>query len=156
MQEFPRGTPCWRYASAADRNGENCSFQRELFFGKGRRLLLSGARIRATFPQLKWNWPAFTVLQIARAAGIPFLAVRGSADVVGVKRDARWTEFACNSAGAFLQAFSPNSPYRAQVGFEKGTGTGAGEGRILHPISVNGTGNTVVVGNRNVISKRRV
>lgn len=35
---------------------------------------------------------------------IPLLCVRGISDVVGFKRDADWTEFACNTAAAFFVA----------------------------------------------------
>ncbi len=40
----------------------------------------------------------------------PMLCVRGISDVVGFKRGAEWTEFACNSAAAFFIAAVENLP----------------------------------------------
>jgi nucleoside phosphorylase len=36
---------------------------------------------------------------------VPFLAIRGISDVVGFKRDPRWTTYACHSAASFMRAF---------------------------------------------------
>ncbi|MGB9366205.1 MAG: hypothetical protein WCE79_09345 [Xanthobacteraceae bacterium] len=36
---------------------------------------------------------------------LPILAIRGISDVVGFKRDARWTAYACRSAASFARAF---------------------------------------------------
>lgn len=41
---------------------------------------------------------------------IPLLCVRGISDVVGFKRDADWTEFACNTAAAFFVAAVKSLP----------------------------------------------
>lgn len=35
----------------------------------------------------------------------PILAIRGISDIVGFKRDEAWTQYACNTAGAFAVAF---------------------------------------------------
>jgi len=47
------------------------------------------------------------VFEAARSAGrqnYPVLAVRGLSDVVGLKRDPNWTQYACNTAAAFVHA----------------------------------------------------
>src|ERR1035437_8086595 len=48
----------------------------------------------------------------------PILAVRGISDVVGFKRDAAWTEYACNTAASFFFALLRAMPNRTlkQVG----------------------------------------
>ena len=35
---------------------------------------------------------------------LPVIAIRGISDIVGFKRDSRWTDYACNSAAAFCHA----------------------------------------------------
>lgn len=40
----------------------------------------------------------------------PFLAIRGISDIVGFKRDDKWTEYACHSAAAFTRAFLQTRP----------------------------------------------
>jgi nucleoside phosphorylase len=40
----------------------------------------------------------------AHDQGVPFLAVRGISDVVGLRRDAGWTSYACHTAAAFTHA----------------------------------------------------
>lgn len=44
---------------------------------------------------------------------IPLLCIRGISDVVGFKRDADWTEFACNTAAAFFVAAVERLPLAA-------------------------------------------
>jgi nucleoside phosphorylase len=39
-----------------------------------------------------------------RTGDLPVIVIRGISDVVGFKRDARWTDYACNSAAAFCHA----------------------------------------------------
>jgi formylglycine-generating enzyme required for sulfatase activity/nucleoside phosphorylase len=41
---------------------------------------------------------------------VPFLSIRGLSDVVGLKRDHAWTEYACHSAAAFMRAFLLTHP----------------------------------------------
>lgn len=53
------------------------------------------------------------VYEAARKGGrieYPLLCVRGISDVVGFKRDAKWTEFACHSAAAFVRALLAHAP----------------------------------------------
>lgn len=42
----------------------------------------------------------------------PMLAIRGISDIVGFKRDERWTEYACASAAAFTKAYLRTAPIR--------------------------------------------
>jgi internalin A len=42
--------------------------------------------------------------------GVPFLAIRGISDVVGLDRDPDWTTYACETAAAFMQAFLRAAP----------------------------------------------
>ncbi|TMC21177.1 MAG: TIR domain-containing protein [Chloroflexi bacterium] len=46
-------------------------------------------------------------LQAAQQMGkqYPVMAIRGISDIIGLKRDERWTSYACQSAGAFTCAF---------------------------------------------------
>jgi nucleoside phosphorylase len=41
---------------------------------------------------------------------VPFLAIRGISDIIGLARDDRWTKYACSSAAAFLHAFLHAAP----------------------------------------------
>lgn len=41
---------------------------------------------------------------------VPFLAIRGLSDVVGFKRDAAWTQYACDAAAAFARALLLTRP----------------------------------------------
>ncbi len=47
------------------------------------------------------------VLQAAQqmAKQYPVMAIRGISDIIGLKRDGRWTSYACQTAGAFTYAF---------------------------------------------------
>ena len=47
------------------------------------------------------------VLQAAQQMNkqYPVMAIRGISDIIGLKRDERWTPYACQSAGAFTCAF---------------------------------------------------
>jgi nucleoside phosphorylase len=47
------------------------------------------------------------VLQAAQQINkqYPVMAIRGISDIIGLKRDERWTPYACQSAGAFTSAF---------------------------------------------------
>lgn len=40
----------------------------------------------------------------------PMVAIRGLSDVVGLKRDERWTQYACRSAAAFARAYLRTTP----------------------------------------------
>lgn len=44
------------------------------------------------------------VYRAAHGAQVPVLAIRGISDIVGFKRDARWTRYACHTAAAFAAA----------------------------------------------------
>src|SRR5262249_30721874 len=53
------------------------------------------------------------IYRTAHARQVPFLAIRGISDIVGLKRDdRRWTKYACYSAAAFTRAFVPTLPIR--------------------------------------------
>lgn len=53
------------------------------------------------------------IYRTAHARQVPFLAIRGISDIVGLKRDDnRWTKYACYSAAAFTHAFIPTLPIR--------------------------------------------
>src|SRR5258708_37934265 len=39
----------------------------------------------------------------------PVLAIRGISDIVGYRRDADWTKYACHSAASFTKAFITSS-----------------------------------------------
>lgn len=45
------------------------------------------------------------VFKAAHGKQVPFLAIRGMSDVVGLRRHPDWTEYACHSAAAFTRAF---------------------------------------------------
>jgi nucleoside phosphorylase len=45
----------------------------------------------------------------------PMLAIRGISDIVGLKRAAAWTKFACASAAAFTRAFLRTRPISQQL-----------------------------------------
>ena len=40
----------------------------------------------------------------------PVMAIRGISDMVGLQRDSRWTEYACQTAAAFMYAFIMTDP----------------------------------------------
>ena len=49
---------------------------------------------------------------------VPMLAIRGISDIVGLKRDDRWTKYACASAAAFARAYlraTPIPPSPAEI-----------------------------------------
>lgn len=43
--------------------------------------------------------------RVASENGVPFVAIRGISDIVGLKREPGWTAFACEAAAAFTHAF---------------------------------------------------
>ncbi len=45
----------------------------------------------------------------------PVMAIRGISDIVGLKRNKRWTEYACQTAAAFAYAFIMTAPLDPQV-----------------------------------------
>jgi nucleoside phosphorylase len=81
------------------------------------------------------------VYMIANQRHVPVLAIRGISDIIGVKRDPRWTEYACHTAAAFARAFvgaglidarAPNAAPREQAPpprITPGRGTPAAQGR---------------------------
>src|SRR6266566_10163367 len=70
----------------------------------------------------QWREIARTILAVEmEAAGVyeaaqgidrqyPVMAIRGISDIVGLKRDSRWTEYACQTAAAFMYAFIMTDP----------------------------------------------
>jgi nucleoside phosphorylase len=50
--------------------------------------------------------------RVASENGIPFVAVRGVSDIVGLKRDDAWTKYACATAAAFTEAFISLGPLK--------------------------------------------
>lgn len=57
------------------------------------------------------------VYEAARHGGkgeYPLLCVRGISDVVGLKRNPDWTEYACHSAAAFVHALLSHAPLNPQ------------------------------------------
>ena len=50
------------------------------------------------------------VYRAATGRGVPLVAIRGLSDVVGFKRDPRWTAYACHTAAAFTRAFLCTRP----------------------------------------------
>jgi hypothetical protein len=42
---------------------------------------------------------------------VPFLAIRGISDVIGLKRDPEWTTYACETAAAFAHALLLTRPF---------------------------------------------
>lgn len=55
------------------------------------------------------------VYRVANSRGVPALSIRGISDIVGLKRDPRWTPYACNTAAAFARAFVCAGPIEARV-----------------------------------------
>jgi len=60
------------------------------------------------------------VYRAAHARQVPFLAVRGISDVVGFKRHADWTAYACHAAAAFALAFLRARPIEPRAGAAEG------------------------------------
>jgi nucleoside phosphorylase len=50
------------------------------------------------------------IYRAAHGRQIPFVAIRGISDVIGHRRRAEWTEYACQSAAAFMLAFLRTRP----------------------------------------------
>lgn len=50
------------------------------------------------------------VYKATQTREVPFLAIRGISDVVGLKRDPDWTAYACETAAAFTHAFLRTRP----------------------------------------------
>jgi nucleoside phosphorylase len=50
------------------------------------------------------------VYRVATARAVPFLAIRGVSDLVGLRRDPDWTAYACHVAAAFTRAFLATGP----------------------------------------------
>ncbi|MEP7120701.1 MAG: tetratricopeptide repeat protein, partial [Byssovorax sp.] len=65
----------------------------------------------------------------ARARDVPFFSIRGLSDVVGFRRDPKWTEYACHSAAAFTRAFLLTRPIEPIQPIEPGPG-----GELVPPV----------------------
>jgi len=50
------------------------------------------------------------IYKATQERGVPFLAIRGISDVVGLHRDPEWTAYACETAAAFTRAFLLTRP----------------------------------------------
>jgi nucleoside phosphorylase len=76
----------------------------------------SGSLVRDTAILIQWLQDAHSIRAVEMEAGgvfqaaqqlrqqYPVMAIRGISDVVGLKRDYRWTPYACHSAAAFTYA----------------------------------------------------
>jgi nucleoside phosphorylase len=50
------------------------------------------------------------IYKATQERGVPFLAIRGISDVIGLHRDPEWTAYACETAAAFTRAFLLTRP----------------------------------------------
>lgn len=57
----------------------------------------------------------FRAARSHRTSEVPLLAIRGISDIVGFRRDSRWTAYACHSAAAFTLAFVRSRPIAPRV-----------------------------------------
>ncbi len=57
------------------------------------------------------------VYRAAQGRQVPVVAIRGISDVVGFKRHADWTEYACHSAASFTLAFLRARPIQPRGGY---------------------------------------
>jgi nucleoside phosphorylase len=53
-----------------------------------------------------------SIYKATHARRVPFLAIRGISDVVGLHRDSSWVPYACETAAAFAKAFLLTRPLK--------------------------------------------
>jgi nucleoside phosphorylase len=87
----------------------------------------SDALVKDPTVVIQWLTTARNLLAVEmEAAGVyraarertSILAIRGISDIVGLKRDERWTRYACASAAAFARAYLRTTPIRISIGSE--------------------------------------
>lgn len=61
-------------------------------------------------PMLAIEMESAGIYRLAHSRQIPFIAIRGISDIVGLKREPAWTNYACNTAAAFTFAFLETRP----------------------------------------------
>lgn len=89
--------------------------------------ILASFLLKAARQVLAVEMESAGVYRAATGRGVPSVAIRGLSDVVGFKRNADWTVYACHTAAAFARAFLQSRPIepRATGGANPGMLTSA-------------------------------